>query len=200
MRFYARPSSRLFWQVAADLFVAAWAACWWIVGRFVDATIRALAEPARQTARVTVDLRRQMAEAAQDAGGLPIVGDDLRQPLNDMATNLDAIVAAANAQVAGLEQAALVLGWLLFVVPVALMVAVWLPPRLRFARRAAATLALRDRPGGTDLLALRALVTQPLGDLASIADDPVAAWRAGDPAAVARLANLELASAGLAPR
>lgn len=198
MRFYARPSWRLFWQVAADLFVVAWAIGWWFVGRLVDGTIRALAEPARQTARVTSDLRGQLEEAARQAGGVPVVGDGLRQPFDGMAGNLDGIIASANAQVAGLEQTALLLGWLLFLVPVALMVALWLPRRLRFAARARATLDLLQESDGTDLLALRALATQPLTELRAISATPARAWRNADASVIERLAELELVRSGVA--
>jgi hypothetical protein len=44
---------------------------------------------------------------------------------------------------------------------------------------------------------LRALANQPLRSLTRISDDPVAAWRSGDPDAVRKLADLELRSLGL---
>lgn len=197
MRLYARPSLRLVRQVLSDLFVVAWTAAWWSVGRLVDAAIRALAEPARQTATVTSALKRQVADAAAQAGSLAMVGDGLRQPFDGIAGNLDGIVAAANAQVASLEQAATVAGAVVFLVPVALLVARWLPARLRFARHARTTLALLNAPGGTELLALRALTRRSLPELKAAASDPVGAWRRGDPDALARLADLELASAGV---
>src|SRR6266545_1699921 len=47
------------------------------------------------------------------------------------------------------------------------------------------------------VLALRALATQPLRRLSAVDDDPVAAWRQGDPETVAALADLELRRLGL---
>lgn len=198
MRFYAPPSGRLVLQVAADLFVLVWALAWWGIGRLTDATLRAIAEPARQTAAVASDLRRQLQDAAAQAAGVPVVGDGLRRPFDGMASTLETLKAAASGQVAQIEQLATVLGWLAFLLPVALVVAQWLPRRLRFARRASATRRLLGHETGTDLLALRALATQPLAELAAVAPDPMAAWRAGDPVAIGRLADLELADAGVA--
>jgi hypothetical protein len=50
------------------------------------------------------------------------------------------------------------------------------------------------------LFALRALTNRPLRQLHRVHPDPARAWRAGDPAATAALAELELAALGLRPR
>jgi hypothetical protein len=47
------------------------------------------------------------------------------------------------------------------------------------------------------LLALRALANQPLRALTRVSDDPVGAWRDGDPAVLRELADLELRDLGL---
>jgi hypothetical protein len=52
-------------------------------------------------------------------------------------------------------------------------------------------------PAGRDLLALRALATQPLGRLTRVAPDVAEAWRRGDDATVDALAALELRQLGL---
>lgn len=200
MRFYAAPSWRLVWQILADVFVLAWTVAWWNLGRLVDATIHALAEPSRQVAAASQGLSSQLAEAGRSAAELPLVGDHLREPFDDMAGQVNGISEAAHQQVAGLEQAATLGGLLIFAIPVLLMVALWLPRRIRFAVRARDTLAALNSPNGTDLLALRALSSQPLSDLTSVAADPVRAWRLGDAHALARLADLELISAGVARR
>jgi hypothetical protein len=57
--------------------------------------------------------------------------------------------------------------------------------------------AVRGVTAGRDLLALRALATQPLGRLVALDPHIAAAWRRGDPEAVGKLASLELGSLGL---
>lgn len=183
--------------MVADLFVLTWLAAWWWAGRLTDAVVRAIAEPGRQAARLGADVETQLGAVATQAGGVPMVGDGLRQPFERLATTVDDLVASADAQVASIEQAATVAGWVVFLIPALLMVAVWWPRRLAFARRARETLRLAGSREGVQLLALRALVTQSLGDLTVVASDPVAGWRAGDAATVARLAELELAAAGV---
>lgn len=197
MRFYARPSWRLVLQIVADLFVLVWAVVWWGVGRFSDGVIRALAEPARQTRQVASDLQRQASDAAAQASGVPLVGGGLRQPFDGMSTTLRDLSAAAADQVTQIEQAATLIGWLVFAIPTLMLIAVWLPRRLAFASKARDTLALVRSSDGTQLLALRALANQPLSELRAVASDPMAAWRAGDGEAITRLAELELATAGV---
>ena len=200
MQFYARPSWRLTRQIIADVFVVLWGVAWWVAGRFTDGVIRAVAEPSRQAARLAEDLRRQTADAANQAAGIPLVGDGLRQPLDGMAGTLNDLGQTAAGQVAAIEQTAAVAGALAFVIPVALMLVIWLPRRLAFARRAGEVAALVETADGTDLLALRALANRPIEELRSIGTDPVASWRAGDPGAMTALAELELISAGVRRR
>jgi hypothetical protein len=69
---------------------------------------------------------------------------------------------------------------------------------VRFAREATAAQRFVDSSADLDLFALRAMANQPMHRLARVSDDPVAAWRAGDPEVVRALALLELRDAGLA--
>lgn len=200
MTWYARPSWRLVRQVMADLFVLGWAAGWWLVGRLVDGTIRALAVPARQVGQVTFDLQRNLGDAAEQAAGVPWVGANLRQPFDAMADTLNDLVVSANTQVDAIERVATLVGAVTFASPVLLLVVLWLPARLRFASRARAANELAQHPHGTELLALRALTNRPLRALAPVAADPMAAWRAGDPVVIGRLADLELEASGVRPR
>ncbi len=78
-------------------------------------------------------------------------------------------------------------------------VLIWLPGRIRFARRASAAPKFIDHAADLDLFALRAMANQPLHVLARLSDDPAAAWRRGDPDVIHRLATVELRSVGLRP-
>ena len=198
MRFYARPSARLVRQIVSDVFMVTWAVGWWFVGRFVDGVLRAVAEPARQTAALGDRAADQLDEIARQAGGVPLVGDGLSRPFTDLAGSVNGLVASAHEQVAALETTATVAGWLTFGVPVLLLLLAWLPRRLAFAARAREVLELVSTTDGTDLLALRALATQPIAELRSVASDPMRAWRTGDPEVAGKLADLELVKAGVA--
>lgn len=197
MRWYARPSWQLVGQVVGDVFLLLWGVAWWFVGRLTDGTIRAMAEPARQTQRVVGDLQRQAGDAAVQAAGVPVVGDGLRQPFDGMAATLGGLASAAGDQVAQLERLATLTGWTVFLMPLLTLAVLWLPRRLAFASLAGQTRALARLGDGDDLLALRALATQPVTELRKVADNPLRAWRSGDAAVTARLADLELARAGV---
>jgi hypothetical protein len=68
---------------------------------------------------------------------------------------------------------------------------------VRWMRRAGAAAALRAAPAGRDLLALRALATQPLRRLAALGPDVAESWRRGDDTTVDALAALELRGLGM---
>jgi hypothetical protein len=65
--------------------------------------------------------------------------------------------------------------------------------------RAAAS-ARAARSADPDLLALQALTRRPTRLLLEVAPEPAAAWRHGDPVAVAGLAAVELEALGLRSR
>ena len=75
------------------------------------------------------------------------------------------------------------------------VVAVWLALRVRWVRTAAS--ARTARAADPDLLALQALTRRPTRRLLAVTPEPGAAWRGGDPEAVAALAAVELDALGL---
>lgn len=197
MRWYAQRPGRATRQVVGDVFVVVWTVVWVLIGRSVDGIVRALADPVRETGLRAEETARALRDAAGQAGGVPGVGDGLRRPFDDAAGSIDGIVVAARDQVALIETAATVLGIVTFAIPFAVVVAVWLPRRLRFLRTTHAVSDLVDTEAGVDLLALRAMATTPLSTLRRISDDPVRAWRDGDLAVITALAEVELRRLGL---
>ena len=197
MRFYARPSLRLVGQIVADVFVVVWASVWWNLGRRADALVRSLSHPSDQAATTASDLQKQLGDAASQIGQVPMLGDRLRGPFEQMQSTVGSFGDASHAQSAAIAQTATMIGWAVFLIPLALVVIAWLPARLRFARRAGITKTLVNTPGGDELLALRALATRPIGELLKADPDPVGAWRAADPDALRRLADVELRATGV---
>ena len=104
----------------------------------------------------------------------------MRKPFDEAAGSLVDVIAAADEQVEAIERAGLLLGWLVFVIPVVILRVVWLPARIRFFLRARAAQRFLHAQADLDLFALRAMAAQPLHVIARISDDPVAAWRRGD--------------------
>ena len=159
--------------------------------------VEVLAVPARETARTASRLVTNLKDAAEQASRVPGVGDDLRQPFDAASVTLGNVITSANQQVASIELLAVIAGWLTFLIPVAVVVASWLPRRIRFYRQAKASQQFLDSSADLDLFALRAMASQPLYVLAGVSDDPVRAWRDGDRQVIDQLAEIELRRNGL---
>jgi hypothetical protein len=197
MGIYAKRPGRMIGQLFGDSFVLLWMVGWAIVGIFVHRVIEVLATPARETARTATLLAENFREAAAEAAKVPVAGEQLRRPLDAAAVTLGNLITSANDQVASIERLALLVGWLVFLIPVTIVVAFWLPRRIRFYRQARASQVFLDALPDLDLFALRAMAAQPLYVLAEISDDPVKAWRSGDRAVINQLAEVELRRNGL---
>jgi len=195
MRIYAERPGRVLLQLLADAGALAWV---YFVVQFARAArdvVLQLQGPARRLVGAGDAIRGAFDSAAATAAGVPFVGDDLARALGTGSTAGDSLSSsgreiAATATTAGTAVLAAVV--LLGVVPV---VAVWLTLRVRWVR--AASSALTARAADPDLLALQALTRRPTRLLLAVTSEPGAAWRGGDPEAVAALAAVELDALGL---
>ena len=197
MGIYAKRPAKMIGQLVGDGFVVLWAIGWAIVAIFVHRVIEVLATPARETARTAMRLAENFRQAAAEAAKVPVAGEQMRRPLDAAAGTLGNLIDSANEQVVSIERLALIVGWLVFLIPVATVVAFWLPRRIRFYRQAHASQVFLDSLADLDLFALRAMAAQPLYVLAEISDDPVQAWRSGDREVINKLAEVELKRNGL---
>ena len=197
MGIYSTRPGRLAGQIFGDLFVLGWTVVWGGIGIFVNQMVAVLAIPARETARTASKLMGNMRDAAEQAARVPGVGEDLRRPFDAASVTLTNLIASANEQVASIERLALISGWVVFGIPVAMVLALWLPRRVRFFRQARASQVFLDSTADLDLFALRAMASQPLYVLAAVSDDPVKAWRTGDRQVIDELAAIELRRNGL---
>lgn len=197
MSWYARSTPRRTRQVAADLGVLAWAIAWGLIGAGVRGMVAALADPFRSAGASTAAIRQRLTDAAVSAGQIPGVGNSLRAPIDQMGTQVDQLQRASVDLVAAIDRLSWVAGGLTFLIPVAVLVAVWLPIRVSFLRRSRAGARFVDSRADLDLFALRAMARQPLHRLARISDDPWGAWQAGDRDVIDALAHAELRREGL---
>ena len=197
MSFYAQRPGRFTAQVLVDAGVLLWVVAWALVGVLVRHSVALLAGPARQTAETASRLSSDFGTAATQASDVPGLGGQLRRPFDAATGSLGDLVTAADRQADSIDRFATLAGWLVFAVPVLLMIAYWLPRRIAFYRRARAAQTFLDSAADLDLFALRAMASEPLPVLARISPDPVGAWRAGDRRVIGRLAELELTRSGL---
>ncbi len=196
---YAQRRGRMAGQLLADLSMVVWVVLWWFVGRFTQRTIDAIADPLRTSGERAAQLTEQARQAAEQAGRVPGIGSELRKPFDGAVDSLSGVTTAISQQISSIEHAGLLLGWLVFAIPVVILLVIWLPLRIRFVRRARAAQVFIDAQADLDLFALRAMVGQPMHVIAKISDDPVAAWRRGDRDVIRALADVELRRTGLRP-
>ncbi len=194
---YAQTPGRRLAQMTFDAIVAVWAIAWVWVGQWMYALVVALAQPALKLHQTGISFNTAMQQTAGQVRDLPMVGDQLVGAFASMAQTGSDIAGIGWDTAGALQRLALALGIATAAAPILIVVIPWLFLRVSFYRRAAAARQFIDADADLDLFALRALANQPMPKLAAISDDPVAAWRAGDPAIVRRLASLELRSRGL---
>jgi hypothetical protein len=184
-------------QLITDLLVVAWVAAWvWAAMKLYD-LVEKLAVPGRELEGAGGGLADNLHDAGDKVDNLPGVGNAIATPFDKAADAARSVASAGHAQQEAVGDLALALALALLVFPLGLVLFAWLPLRVRWIRRAGAAAALRAGPAGRDLLALRALATQPLRRLARLGPDVAAAWRDGDPSTVDALARLELRTLGL---
>lgn len=197
MKLYADAPGHQARQVLGDLLLVLWIALWVRLSQVVrDATL-ALAAPGEQIEEAGTGLAGKLRDAGGTVGDLPLVGDQARAPFDGAGDAADRIAAAGAAQVEAVQTLAFWLSLAVGAIPILVVVAFYVPLRWRFIRTASAGRRFVDSGADLDLFALRAMSNQPLHRLARISDDPVRAWRDGDPDVVRALAALELRDTGL---
>lgn len=200
MRFYADSPLRRAVQVTTDLLVIGWLVGWTWLGGVVHDGTSALAGPGRQTDQAASALADNLRDAGGRIGDAPFVGDELAAPFERAAGASDEIASAGRDTVTAVNRLAFWLGLAVALVPILLVLAFYVPGRVRFVREATAGARFIDSADDLDLFALRALAHQPMRVLARVSDDPAGAWRRRDAEVVRQLAELELADVGLRPR
>lgn len=197
MKFYADRPAKALRQLLTDLFVVVWVYAWIRVSIRVFDLVEKLAVPGQKLEGAGTGLADNLAGAGKQVGRLPAVGDDIATPFNKAADAARGLASAGQEQQQVVHQLSWIVVAVVLAVPLSLVLFGWLPLRVRWMRRAGAAAAVRRTGGGDDLLALRALASQPLGALRKLDPDIAQKWRRGDQAAVKALATLELRRLGL---
>ncbi|KOU24180.1 hypothetical protein ADK52_14725 [Streptomyces sp. WM6372] len=201
MRLYAQTRARRCRQVLADLIAGGLmaVAVWFALA--VHDGIMLLAEPGRKVEDAGGSLASGLGDAGNAASNVPLVGGILKKPLQSAAEASNGLSDAGQSMQDAVGRVADLTTLVLIVTSVAVVLALWLPPRVRWIRRSARIRSLLDAPGGADLLALRAL-TGPIRDLASVpvpAQGLADAWRRADEQVISDLSRVALRQAGLRP-
>lgn len=198
MKLYADLPARRTRQIIADVLVLLWVVIWVRTGFAVRDTVLGALGPARSLEAAGDSLQGSLADVAARVEGIPLLGEAISTPFDAAAAAGETMRQAGADLVAYVDRTALIVGVTTALLPVVLVVLPWLLFRIAFARRARALTLLLASEDPLDLLALRALATQPVGTLTRVSPTPAHDWRIGRPDVVARLAALELRRAGVA--
>ncbi|MBE1494341.1 TRAP-type C4-dicarboxylate transport system permease small subunit [Amycolatopsis lexingtonensis] len=199
MQLYAERPIRRTAQLVSDLLALLLVVfAVWLATSVYDQVMK-LRAPGDGLVNAGTGLRGTFDGAANSAGGIPLVGDALANALHGGSTVGNQLADAGRWQIEAVESLAWWMAAIIVVLPVLTLVVTWLPLRWHFARHATAAARLRELGDeGLDLLALRALTTQPLRRLAS-GTNVATGWRERDRDVIEELAGRELARHGLAP-
>lgn len=197
MRIYAEKPLRAVLQVLVDLLAVVWVVAAVQVATGTQHLVLQWKAPGQQIIDAGTQLRNTFLSASSTASGIPFVGNDFAGVLGQGTVSGDVLGQVGRGEMQAVEYLSGGVAVTIVVVALIPVLSVWLPRRLRYARRA--TRAVSMRAHAPDLLALRALNELPYRRLKRVAADPSAAWRGEDRGAIAQLANLQLTRHGLRP-
>ncbi|GAA2172351.1 hypothetical protein GCM10009784_02450 [Arthrobacter parietis] len=200
MQIYSSVPLQRGWQVLTDLCAIAVVVVAWLFSRATFEAVSGLAVFGRGMEDAGIGFHSSMSDAAERIGGVPLIGDQASAPFLSAAEAGAFFVNAGQDQQNSVAQAAAVVGWAIFLLPVLVLIPLWLVPRVQFVVRSTRARRLSREAGGMELLALRALVLAKPSQLQEVSVDPVRAWREGDPADLERLAKLALKREGVRSR
>jgi len=199
MKLYADAPARRTRQLLSDVLVLLWVGLWVWLGRQTHDVVVELRGPADSLTAAGTSVHSSLTGAGDQAGQLPLVGDQLKTWLTQAAGSGTTLQQAGTSMADTVDTLALGLGIALALVPIVLVLVVWLYVRVRFVRNATQSQRFIDASEDLDLFALRAMANQPLKALARVTDDPAGAWRRQDRDVIRRFALLELRDQGLRP-
>lgn len=195
MRVYAEKPLRAVLQMLADLFAVAWVVVAVQVATGTQNLILGWKAPGQQIIDAGAQLRNTFVSASDAASGIPFVGNEFARVLGQGTVSGDVLAQVGQGEMQAVEYLSGGVAVTIVLIALIPVLSLWLPRRVRFARRA--TRAVSMRTHAPDLLALRALNELPYRRLKRISADPSAAWRGENREAIAQLANLQLAKHGL---
>ncbi len=197
MKLYSDFTGRRTGQITIDAIATLSIAAWVWFGITIYQLVSNLSAFGIQMQQAGAGFRQTMTDVGENLGSIPVIGGGIRAPFDGASGAGAALEQAGLDQQIAVNQLATVLGIGIAALPIAMILLVWLIPRLRFARRAGNAQAIMASKAGVDLLALRALANQKMAVIAEVDPDAMAAWRRGDETVMHRLAQLELRSAGV---
>ena len=197
MKLYSDFGARRTRQIIGDILAIVAIGLWVWLGAIIFQLVENLADFGVQMEEAGAGFSQTMTEVGEALGGVPLIGGGIRTPFDGASQAGQALEAAGQSQQDAVLQLALGLGIGIPLLPIAMILVLWLVPRIRFVRRAGRARAVVTSGVGMELLALRALANQKLPAIAAVSPDALGGWRRGDEHVVRALAQLELRASGV---
>lgn len=187
MKLYAETAALRMRQQVQDGLVLVWIVAWSLVGRGLYRLVEQLRVATGEAEDAGAGFADRLDAAGRTARDLPLVGRELSRPFTGAADAGRALESAGATAGATVHTIALWLGLLVALLPIAWLLARYVPGRVRWMREARAAAAMRIDADDLHLFALRAAATAPLHVLRRVTADPAAALARGDHDALARI-------------
>lgn len=197
MRIYSDFPARRTAQLIADLVALLVVVASIAVGVAVRSLIWAFGAAWTRLEEAGDGLQGTMGDIGDTLGDVPLIGGGIRGLFDGAAGAGESLSEAGRTGRGVIETLANLAGFGTAALPIAIVLLVWLWPRVRFVRRAAAVRELLTLDDGVSLLALRALGGADAAQLRAVSPSPVRGWQAGDARVVHGLAALEARVAGV---
>ncbi|MCS0498167.1 hypothetical protein [Protaetiibacter mangrovi] len=197
MSLYADFAPRRTAQIIADALAIGVTVVAVLVGVAVHNAIAVLGGVWAQLEDAGTGFEDTMGEIGGTLGDVPLIGGGIRAPFDAASDAGGSLADAGRTGQAAVETLATVAGIGVAFLPIAVVLLLWLWPRLRFAWRSAETRALLRLEDGERLLALRALDDARASELLRISPRALSGWRADEPQIVRALAALEARQYGV---
>ena len=176
-RLYPGSPSRRRASIVADLLTVAFLLLFAWIGWRLYQRVDAVTALALGVQDAGTSVQDGFASAAGAVDGLPVVGSSLGDALTGAGDLTGGNVVALGTQgEAAIHRVAVVAGWLVFLLPSAVLLVSYLPGRVRQVRIASIGERLLDDAGDPErqrLLAMRAAFSLPLDVLVRYTDDPI---------------------------
>lgn len=187
MKIYAETGPRVIRQVIADSLVIGWALLWIFFGMVAHDVVASLAGPTRAIAENSDELAQSLFDISDSVDEVPLVGGGLEEPFTTAGRAAAGVAEQSRRQEQRFLTAALWIGLLIAIAPIAAVLLLYLPFRIRWIKEATSAARLRLDADDLYVFALRAVANRRLSELRRAAPDPGAALAAGDYEALARV-------------
>jgi len=196
---YADHPVRRSRQIIADSLGVMWCVLAIVVARGIYSLVELLGRPGQALEDAGNGMSDNLLNASDRMRDVPLVGDSVSSPFDSAAGAAGRLADAGESMQDTARLVAIVVTLVFLAFAFGAAALVWVLPRWLWTRRAREARRITESAGGVELFAVRALARRRLPELAALGEDIVPAWRRGDPAALRKLAALELRRLGLAP-